>query len=76
MDIRKICTIWIIKKGIEITTLADIPSSGSGLGSSSALCVGLTKALNKFNGKEIGKESLSKTAAMIEIKKCNKYIIA
>ena len=30
-----------IKRGVEITMLADIPSSGSGLGSSSSLTVGL-----------------------------------
>ena len=72
--IKKSLEYFKIKKGIEITTLADIPSSGSGLGSSSALCVGLTKALNKYKGKEIDKESLSRTAAMIEIEKCNKPI--
>ncbi len=72
--IKKSLEYFKIKNGIEITTLADIPSSGSGLGSSSTLCVGLTKALNKFKGKEISKENLSKTAAMIEIEKCKKPI--
>jgi D-glycero-alpha-D-manno-heptose-7-phosphate kinase len=32
--------------GVEITTLADIPSNGSGLGSSSAVTVGLLHALS------------------------------
>ena len=72
--IKKSLEYFKIKSGIEITTLADIPSSGSGLGSSSALCVGLSKALNKFKGKEINKENLSKTAAKIEIEKCKKPI--
>ena len=72
--IKRSLEYFSIKKGIEITTLADIPSSGSGLGSSSALCVGLTKALNKFKGKEINRENLAKTAAIIEIKKCKKPI--
>ncbi len=72
--IKKTLEYFKIKKGIEITTLADIPSSGSGLGSSSTLCVGLTKALNKLKGKEISKENLSKIAAKIEIEKCKKPI--
>src|SRR5512142_1191955 len=33
-----------LKCGLEISTLADIPSEGSGLGSSSALIVGLLNA--------------------------------
>ena len=72
--IKKSLEHFKIKSGIEITTLADIPSSGSGLGSSSALCVGLAKALNRFKGKEISKIELSKTAALIEIEKCKKPI--
>ena len=38
-------------KGIEIVIMADIPSSGSGLGSSSSLTVGLLKALYEFKKK-------------------------
>ena len=37
-----------IKSGIEITTLSDISSKGSGLGSSSAVTVGLLNALYCF----------------------------
>jgi D-glycero-alpha-D-manno-heptose-7-phosphate kinase len=70
--IKRSLEYFKIKSGIEITSLADIPSSGSGLGSSSALCVGLAKALNRFKGKEISKKELSKTAALIEIEKCKK----
>ena len=33
--------------------MADIPSSGSGLGSSSSLTVGLLKALYEFKKKEL-----------------------
>lgn len=42
-----------ITDGIEVVTVADIPSEGSGLGSSSALMVGLVTALRKFTGKPI-----------------------
>ena len=39
-----------IYKGIEVTTMADIPSAGSGLGSSSTLTVGLLNALYAHKG--------------------------
>lgn len=40
-------------KGLDITTIADIPGEGSGLGSSSALTVGLVLGLLKLTGKPI-----------------------
>ena len=40
-----------IRGGIEITSIADIPSRGSGLGSSSAFCVGLLHALRAYQGR-------------------------
>ena len=39
-----------ITKGIEISTMADIPSEGSGLGSSSSVTVGLLNALYTYKG--------------------------
>ena len=72
--IRKTLEYFKIKKGIEVVTIADIPSSGSGLGSSSALAVGLSQALNKLKKKTIGKKKLSQEASMIEINRCNKPI--
>jgi D-glycero-alpha-D-manno-heptose-7-phosphate kinase len=52
--------------GIEITTIADIPS-GTGLGSSSAFTVGLLNALHAFKGKHKGAELLADEACKIEI---------
>ena len=72
--IRKTLEYFKINKGIEIVTIADIPSSGSGLGSSSALTVGLTKALRKLKKEKISKKKLSQEASNIEINKCNKPI--
>ena len=72
--IRKTLEYFKINKGIEIVTIADIPSSGSGLGSSSALAVGLSQALNKLKKKTISKKKLSQEASMIEINRCNKPI--
>ena len=48
-----------IRKGIEITILADIPSEGSGLGSSSSLTVGLLNAFYEYMGIQVSTERLA-----------------
>lgn len=52
--------------GLEIVTIADIPSNGSGLGSSSALTVGLLNCLNCFQKKKKSKKNLALDAYNIE----------
>lgn len=56
-----------INGGIEITSIADIPSEGSGLGSSSSYIVGLLNAFYAFKGIFTSPEILAKTASDIEI---------
>lgn len=56
-----------IKNGIEITMLADIPSTGSGLGSSSSLTVGLLNAFYHYKGIQVTAERLANEACDIEI---------
>jgi D-glycero-alpha-D-manno-heptose-7-phosphate kinase len=63
-----------IKNGIEIASIADIPSRGSGLGSSSAFTVGLLHALHAYNGTYRTKEELAKEACEIEIDICGEPI--
>jgi D-glycero-alpha-D-manno-heptose-7-phosphate kinase len=63
-----------IEDYLEIVTMADIPSSGSGLGSSSSLTVGLLKALYKFKKKKISNYDLAMKSYFIESKLCNKPI--
>ena len=60
--------------GVEITTLADIPSAGSGLGSSSAVTVGLLHALFAYQGRQVSAEELAERACTIEIERCGKPI--
>ncbi|MBU0691064.1 GHMP kinase, partial [bacterium] len=48
--IRESMKLTGLKKGVEISTLADIPSEGSGLGSSSSLVVGLLNAMYLYIG--------------------------
>ena len=56
-----------IEKGVEITILADIPSEGSGLGSSSSLTIGLLNAFYEFKGIQVSAERLAREACEIEI---------
>jgi len=60
--------------GIEIASLADIPSKGSGLGSSSSFTVGLLNALYALNNKYISKAKLAEIACEIEIIRCGEPI--
>lgn len=63
-----------IEGGIEITTLSDIPSEGSGLGSSSAITVGLLHALYNYKNILISKDELAQKACKIEIEVCKNPI--
>lgn len=53
--------------GIEITSISDIPSQGTGLGSSSSYTVGLLKALYAHCNRYVGAERLAREACEIEI---------
>ncbi len=56
-----------VTKGIEISFLADIPSEGSGLGSSSSVTVGTLNALYHLRGHTPTAEQLAREACEIEI---------
>jgi D-glycero-alpha-D-manno-heptose-7-phosphate kinase len=53
--------------GVEVHTVADIPSEGTGLGSSSTLTVGLLQALYAYRGVLKDPAELAREAAEIEI---------
>lgn len=65
--VREAMKMTGVLKGVEITMLADIPSTGSGLGSSSTLTVGLLNALYNYLGKQVTAEKLASEACQIEI---------
>lgn len=66
-DIARECLRMVgITGGIEITSIADIPS-GTGLGSSSSFTVGLLNALYSYVGERLSSEELAKRACQIEI---------
>lgn len=63
-----------IKDSFEISSMADIPSSGSGLGSSSSFTVGLVNLLSSYLQKELTKEEIANIACEIEIDICGNPI--
>jgi D-glycero-alpha-D-manno-heptose-7-phosphate kinase len=63
-----------LEGGIEITTIADIPSRGTGLGSSSSFTVGLLHALNAYMGRYVSSEQLGADSCHIEIERCGEPI--
>ncbi len=56
-----------IYRGVEITTMGDIPSEGSGLGSSSTVTVGALHAMYAYNGVIVNAEKLASEACEIEL---------
>jgi D-glycero-alpha-D-manno-heptose-7-phosphate kinase len=56
-----------LHKGLEIVTIADVPSRGTGLGSSSALTIGLLNVLFAYQGVQKSPTELADAAAWIEI---------
>lgn len=59
--------------GVEITSMADIPS-GTGLGSSSAFTVALLHLLYTYKGEYVSKYKLAKDACEVEINKLGEPI--
>ncbi|MCJ8502777.1 GHMP kinase [Desulfatitalea alkaliphila] len=72
--VREAMRITGVDKGVEITTLADIPSSGSGLGSSSSITVALLHALHTYQNTLVTAEQLAREACRIEIDTLGKPI--
>lgn len=66
-DIARACLDMVgIDGGVEITSIADIPS-GTGLGSSSSFAVGLLNALYTYVGERLSSAELAEKACQIEI---------
>jgi D-glycero-alpha-D-manno-heptose-7-phosphate kinase len=72
--IREALQLVDLPSGIEITSISDIPSQGTGLGSSSTYTVGLLNALYAHTGRHVGAEQLAQEACFIEIERCRKPI--
>jgi len=65
--LREAMKLTGVVRGVEVTSMADIPSRGTGLGSSSSFTVGLLNALYSHMGQHKSAESLARDACKIEI---------
>ena len=65
--VRECLRLTGITHGVEIATMADIPSEGSGLGSSSTVTVGLLHAMHAYQGELVTAKQLAEEACHIEI---------
>ena len=65
--IREVFRKTNITEGVEITTMGDIPSQGSGLGSSSTVTVGALHAMYAYKRQLVLAEKLAREACEIEI---------
>ena len=65
--VRECLRMTGITQGVEISTMADIPSEGSGLGSSSSVTVGLLNAMFAYQGDPKPPDVLADLACRIEI---------
>ena len=72
--VRNTLELLDIQGGVEITSISDIPSQGSGLGSSSSYTVALLHALYAYKGENISKEALGRLSSHIEIDLCGDRI--
>lgn len=65
--VREAARMTGMKNGFEVNMMADIPSEGSGLGSSSSVTVGLLNAFYQYRGEQVSAERLAQEACAIEI---------
>jgi D-glycero-alpha-D-manno-heptose-7-phosphate kinase len=72
--IREAMRVTGVERGVEVTLLSDIPSEGSGLGSSSSFTVGLLNAFHAYRGEQVTAEQLAREACEIEIGRLAKPI--
>jgi len=72
--IREAFRVTGITHGIEITTMGDIPTAGTGLGSSSTVTVGALHAMYTLLGDIVPAERLAREACEIELTKLAKPV--
>jgi D-glycero-alpha-D-manno-heptose-7-phosphate kinase len=72
--VRKCLDYFNVNNGLSVSSTADIPSFGSGLGSSSSYTVGLINALSTMQGKSLNGSQLAKMACKVEVELCKEPI--
>jgi D-glycero-alpha-D-manno-heptose-7-phosphate kinase len=72
--VRECLAEFDINSHIEISSFCEIPTKGTGLGSSSTFTVGLINALSTLKGTPMGKGKIAELACSIEIDRCGEPI--
>lgn len=72
--VRETLKLFDINSNLEIGSFAEIPTKGTGLGSSSTFTVGLINGLSALNRTPISRYDLARTASTIEIDYCKQPI--
>ena len=72
--VREALRLTGITRQVELSTMGDIPSEGSGLGSSSTVTVGCLHAMYAYQGHLVDAETLARQACAIEIEILGKPI--
>ncbi|MCL4412047.1 MAG: kinase [Candidatus Thermoplasmatota archaeon] len=65
-SVRESLRLLELNKSIEIVSISDVPSQGTGLGSSSTFLVALLHALHSYKGEFVDAEQLAQEAVHIE----------
>jgi D-glycero-alpha-D-manno-heptose-7-phosphate kinase len=72
--VRETMKMLHMSGGIEITSVADIPSHGTGLGSSSSFTVGLLNSLHAYQGRHVSADELGAQSCDVELVHCKEPI--
>jgi len=72
--VRETLKYFGLGTGFEISSFADIPTVGTGLGASSAFCVSLIEAITELQNSKFDKQRAAAIAAEIEIDRCKSPI--
>jgi D-glycero-alpha-D-manno-heptose-7-phosphate kinase len=72
--VREAMRMLRVNGGVEITSIADIPAKGTGLGSSSSFTVGVLNALHAYANRYASAEQLARESCVIEIERCGEPI--
>jgi D-glycero-alpha-D-manno-heptose-7-phosphate kinase len=72
--VREVLKYFDMTSNMEIASFSNIPTKGTGLGSSSTFTVGLIKAIMAMRGEDCSRKYLAELASMIEIDMCGEPI--
>lgn len=72
--VRESLDLFNIRSNLEIGSFAEIPTKGTGLGSSSTFTVGLLNGLSALTNNPMSRYDLAQTASVVEIEYCDQPI--